>query len=116
MSQVAPQPVGTLSGLESEAVWDTELAYKHLKSCGLADSKRTAERRLHEHSLLPSELNQAALRDEHSRPRIHLSWPGPLSRPANDETACCLHNSAHYPAANHACTPTTLEGHASGCR
>lgn len=86
MSQVAPQPVGTLSGLESEAVWDTELAYKHLKSCGLADSKRTAERRLHEHSLLPSELNQAALRDEHSRPpnTLVLAWAIEQTRKRRD--------------------------------
>jgi sulfate adenylyltransferase subunit 2 len=49
------------------AVWTTELAFLKMQQAGLADTKRTAERRLHELALLPPELNAATLRDEKGR-------------------------------------------------
>ena len=48
--------------------WNTELAFHALHSLGEAGTKRTAERRLHELGLWPSELTQSSLRDEFSRP------------------------------------------------
>ena len=37
-----------LWGLDAAQAWDTDLAYQQLQSLGEADTKRTAERRLHE--------------------------------------------------------------------
>ena len=65
-----------LLGLDSPRVWDTELAFRHLHSIGQADSKRTAERRLHELAMLPVELQTKNLLDEAGRSPIPavLSW------------------------------------------
>lgn len=60
-----PQPA--LFGLDARQVWDTELAFQHLRSVGQADTKRTAERRLHELALLPEALQIDELRDEFDR-------------------------------------------------
>lgn len=43
-------------GLDAPIVWDTHSAYQHLHALEQADTKRTAERRLHELGLLPAEL------------------------------------------------------------
>lgn len=53
--------------LDTPQVWDTELAFAHLQSLDQADTKRTAERRLHELGILPAELNAEGLRDELNR-------------------------------------------------
>ena len=57
--------------LDSSQVWSTELAYLHLQSIGQADTKRTAERRLHELGILPPELKPEILVDELDRKPIH---------------------------------------------
>lgn len=49
-------------------VWSTELAFEALQKLGEAGTKRTAERRLHELDLWPSELTPPLLRDEFDRP------------------------------------------------
>ena len=55
--------------LTCDQVWNTELAFQYLKAIGKADTKRTAERRLHELGVLPSALTTEDLRDEFgSRP------------------------------------------------
>ena len=59
-------------GLDGLQVWDTELAFEHLKQQGQADTKRTAERRLHELGLLPVELKEQGIRDETGRAPIPL--------------------------------------------
>jgi sulfate adenylyltransferase subunit 2 len=56
-----------LFGLDTPRIWDTETAFTQLQACGQADSKRTAERRLHELGILPEELTPATLRDEQDR-------------------------------------------------
>ena len=56
-----------LWGLDALQMWDTELAFSHLHAIGQADTKRTAERRLHEIGLLPPALNTEDLRDEQGR-------------------------------------------------
>lgn len=63
-------------GLDAPTVWDTEKAFEHLQHLGKADSKRTAERRLHELGLLPLELTAESLRDEFDRPvnQVVLQW------------------------------------------
>lgn len=63
-------------GLDIPKVWDTEAAFQHLHSLGKADSKRTAERRLHELNILPSELTEETIRDELGRPanQVVLNW------------------------------------------
>lgn len=63
-------------GLDAPRVWDTQSAYQHLEALKLADTKRTAERRLHEIGLLPAELTAHTLRDELGRPPTHavLAW------------------------------------------
>ena len=55
----------TLYDLDSTLVWTTALAFEQLQQIGQADTKRTAERRLHELSVLPQELNENTLTDEH---------------------------------------------------
>ncbi len=63
-------------GLDAPVVWDTHSAYLHLSQHNQADTKRTAERRLHELALLPHELTVDNLADELGRPPIAsvLSW------------------------------------------
>ena len=56
-----------LLGLDTCQAWDTERAFQHLQTIGQADTKRTAERRLHDLSLLPVELNADSLQDEMGR-------------------------------------------------
>ncbi|MBC2655649.1 sulfate adenylyltransferase subunit CysD [Pseudomonas sp. MSSRFD41] len=76
MTQIATEALPELMGLDSMRVWDTELAFAHLKSLGEADTKRTAERRLHSLHLLPESLSEHDLRDEHDRPAnpLVLAW------------------------------------------
>ena len=66
----------SLFGLDTARVWDTDLAFAQLHALAQADSKRTAERRLHELALLPAELTSEALQDERGRPpnRVVLQW------------------------------------------
>lgn len=54
-------------GLDGDRVWNTELAFQHLHSIGRADTKRTAERRLHELKILPPALDIELLEDELGR-------------------------------------------------
>lgn len=86
MTRTTTAVADALMGLEAEQVWDTERAYDHLKSCGEADSKRTAERRLNTHGLLPTELTEEALQDEHGRaPNRHvLAWATEQARKRRD--------------------------------
>lgn len=65
-----------LFGMDTRKVWETEAAFQHLHSLGKADSKRTAERRLHELNILPLELTEDAIRDELGRPanQVVLNW------------------------------------------
>jgi len=53
-----------LFGLDSARVWNTDLAFTHLRSLGVVDTKRTAERRLHEWGILQPELTAETLLDE----------------------------------------------------
>jgi sulfate adenylyltransferase subunit 2 len=50
-------------GLDAPIAWNTERAFAHLASQGLAGTKRTAERRIHELGLWPTALNLESLRD-----------------------------------------------------
>ena len=52
-----------LLGLDGPKAWNTELAFQHLVNQGLAGTKRTAERRIHELGLWPAALNLESLRD-----------------------------------------------------
>lgn len=63
-------------GLDAPVVWDTHSAYQHLHALEQADTKRTAERRLHELGLLPAELTVHKLEDELGRPPTPavLAW------------------------------------------
>ncbi|MGB7644670.1 MAG: sulfate adenylyltransferase subunit CysD [Pseudomonas fluorescens] len=63
-------------GLDAPIVWDTHSAYQHLHALEQADTKRTAERRLHELGLLPAELTVQNLEDERGRPPTQsvLTW------------------------------------------
>lgn len=65
-----------LMGLGAPKVWDTHAAYAHLQSLGKADSKRTAERRLHALGLLPPVLTSETLQDELGRGvnSVVLQW------------------------------------------
>ncbi|WP_191833862.1 sulfate adenylyltransferase subunit CysD [Pseudomonas fluorescens] len=76
MNQTTTTLAGALTGLEAEQVWDTESAYEHLKACGEAGTKRTAERRLDTQGLLPEELTEETLKDEYDRApnSLVLAW------------------------------------------
>ncbi len=50
-------------GLDASIAWNTERAFSHLASQGLAGTKRTAERRIHALGLWPVALNADTLRD-----------------------------------------------------
>lgn len=85
MNQIAtPNPL--LLGLDAPQVWDTELAFAHLKAGGETDTKRTAERRLNALGLLPHELSDADLRDERDQSpnRLVLEWAIERARKRRD--------------------------------
>jgi sulfate adenylyltransferase subunit 2 len=65
-----------LHGLDAPLVWDTERAFQHLNTIGKADTKRTAERQLHELAIIPAELNPENLEDESNRKPtpVVLNW------------------------------------------
>jgi sulfate adenylyltransferase subunit 2 len=65
-----------LFGLDAPHVWDAELAFQQLQAVGQANSKRTAERRLHVLTIVPPELQAADLHDELGRTPINavLHW------------------------------------------
>ncbi|MDF0605853.1 sulfate adenylyltransferase subunit CysD [Neisseriaceae bacterium TC5R-5] len=64
MKQITTALDKPLHGLDAEQVWDTDLAYEHLKQAGQLASKRTAERSLNALKLLPVELTEVQLVDE----------------------------------------------------
>jgi sulfate adenylyltransferase subunit 2 len=75
--QITTSPnLAEVFGLDGDLVWDTEAAFQHMQSLGKADSKRTAERRLHELKILPPSLNIESIRDELDRlPNyVVLNW------------------------------------------
>nr|WP_246264377.1 sulfate adenylyltransferase subunit CysD [Aromatoleum toluvorans] len=84
--QTATTSDHSLLGLDAEQVWDTELAYEHLKHTGQADTKRTAERRLQSLGVLPQELTESQLLDELDRPpnRLVLDWAIEQARKRRD--------------------------------
>jgi sulfate adenylyltransferase subunit 2 len=59
----APTKGLDLLGLDRPVAWTTELAFQHLENQGLAGTKRTAERRIHELGLWPTALNLETHRD-----------------------------------------------------
>ena len=59
-----------LLGLDDQSVWSTERAFQHLRKLGLADSKRTAERKLHELKILPENLEVEKILDHEKRKPI----------------------------------------------
>lgn len=63
-------------GLDKPVVWSTETAFEHLKAIGEVDTKRTAERRLHDLGIWPAELDIDSLKDEQgqSANAILVSW------------------------------------------
>jgi hypothetical protein len=58
----SPKKGVDLLGLDTPIAWNTEGAFAHLASQGLAGTKRTAERRIHELGLWPLALDADALR------------------------------------------------------
>ena len=86
MNSIATNPNPALLGLDAGHAWDTELAFEHLNAHGEADTKRTAERRLNALGLLPKELAEEDLRDEHDRPlnRLVLDWAVEQARKRRD--------------------------------
>lgn len=58
----------TLCGLDAMQVWDTDLAFQQLRLAGLADTKRTAERRINSLGIWPEALAPENLNDELERP------------------------------------------------
>ncbi|MGC5704152.1 sulfate adenylyltransferase subunit CysD [Pseudomonas sp. NFXW11] len=86
MAHFATSTTPALLGLDQEQVWDTELAFAHLKARGDVDTRRTAERRLHTLGLRPEELSEHNLLDECDRPpnRLILDWAIEQARKRRD--------------------------------
>ena len=65
-----------VGNLNQSKVWDISSAFAHLQSIGEADSKRTAERRLHEWGTLGPELSLNQIQDEEDRRAntVLLQW------------------------------------------
>lgn len=74
--QIATQTSINLLSLDSEQVWDTDLAFEHLKAIKQADTKRTAERRIKALGLPPPDISSESLLDELGRPpnSLVLHW------------------------------------------
>lgn len=71
-SQNAASISSPLFGLDIKRVWDSKLAFEHLKTHRNAGTKRTAERRLSALGLLPPELTEGNLLDERDHPANYL--------------------------------------------
>ena len=56
-----------LFGLDAPRAWDTELAFSQLHRAGQPNTKRSAERRLHELGILPQLLDLEYLLDQTGR-------------------------------------------------
>lgn len=71
-----PARLPNFLGLDACQVWDTELAFQHLRLNGHADTKRTTERRLHSLAILPANLTPDRLADHQSTPPTQrvLQW------------------------------------------
>ena len=67
-------------GLDSPVVWSTETAFEHLRSLGLCDTKRTAERRLQEWEVWPAELAAESVVDESNQAANRLLVPWAIDR------------------------------------
>nr|WP_318013360.1 sulfate adenylyltransferase subunit CysD [Rhizobium sp. 3T7] len=72
--------------LIGDRVWNTELAFQYLKAVGMADTKRTAERRLHELGILPAALIAEDLRDEFGEKLIQSVLNSDLERQRSKRT------------------------------
>lgn len=72
--------------LIGDRVWNTELAFQYLKAIGKADTKRTAERRLHELGILPPALIAEDLRDEFGGHPIQIVLNSELERQRSKRT------------------------------
>ncbi len=86
MNHIAANSEISVLGLDAERVWDTDLAFEHLRLTGHADTKRTAERRLIALRLLPQELTEVLLKDELTRSpnRLVLDWAIKKARQQRD--------------------------------
>ena len=86
MKQIATNLDSLLLGLDTPQVWDVVLAFAHLKATGEADTKRTTERRLNALGLLPDDLTESILLDEHDRSpnRLVLDWAIEQARQRRD--------------------------------
>jgi len=67
-------------GLDKQVVWSTESAFEHLRRIGEVDTKRTAERRLHELDIWPDELQADGLVDELGQAANKLLVPWAIDR------------------------------------
>lgn len=78
--------VPELFGLDAPQVWNTDLAFQHLSTLGHAETKRTAERRLHQLGFLPPELHPDLLADELERKPVPavLMWQLEQARKKRD--------------------------------
>jgi len=65
---MAAKSTPDLFGLDSQQVWETDLAFAHLRTQGKCENKRMTERRLHELQILPAAINANLIRDELNRP------------------------------------------------
>lgn len=86
MKHIATALDPALLGLDAPVVWDTERAFAQLQQLGEADTKRTAERRIHALDLLPQALDEDDLRDEFDRRpnRLVLQWAMERARQRRD--------------------------------
>lgn len=73
-----------LCGMDAPVAWDTQRAYHVLKALGLADTKRTAERKLSGMNIFPPLLTPPDLRDSYgSKPtKSVLDWELDIARKA----------------------------------
>jgi len=75
-----------IRSLTSGQVWNSELAFQYLKAIGKADTKRTAERRLHELGILPPALATEDLCDEFGDRPVQLVLNSDLDKQRSKRT------------------------------
>lgn len=74
--KIATNRNANLFGLDAIQIWDTDLAFKHLKALGKVGTKRSTERLLHDLGLLPNELTADKILDQLGRSpnQLVLDW------------------------------------------
>lgn len=104
-----------LHGLDAPQAWDTARAFEQLRRSGLAETKRTAERRINSLGIWPDALDSSQLKDALNRPLRMKVLEFALAQARRKREKVFSPSCTRYPADARVCMPTMRAVLASGC-